>query len=109
MTGADITKLVSGNTAYIQFDGTTGNTGAGLGLIYYATDGKVATKFPNGNALKGVWVIKDNTSCITFEGRPPNPCTKYDKEGEVITLINTADGKARGKIVKFAAGNPEKL
>ncbi len=109
MSGADITKLISGNTVYIEFEAANVNTGAGPGIIYYSTDGKVTAKFPNGNAPKGGWFIKDNTSCITWDGRPPNPCTKYDKQGEVITLINTADGKPRGKIVKMAPGNAEKL
>ncbi len=109
MTGAEITKLVSGNTVYIAFEAGNAATGAGDGMIHYTADGKVSSKFPNGQAWKGVYVIKDNTSCITWEGRPPNPCTRYDKQGETVTLINTADGKPRGKVTKTVAGNPEKL
>ena len=109
LAGAEITKLISGNTVYIEFNAVNVNTGAGPGVLYYAADGKVTGKFPNGSAPKGIWVMKDNTSCITWDGQPPNPCTKYDKQGEVVTLINTGDGKPRGKIVKTSAGNAEKL
>jgi hypothetical protein len=109
LTGADITKLISGNTLYLEFVAANVNTGAGAGILVYTADGKVTSKFPNGQSWKGTWVVKDNTSCITWEGRPPNPCTRYDKVGETTTLINMADGKPRGTITKVAPGNPEKL
>ena len=85
------------------------NTGAGAGILVYTADGKVTSKFPNGQSWKGTWAVKDNTSCITWEGRPPNPCTRYDKVGETTTLINIADGQPRGTITKVVPGNPEKL
>ena len=43
------------------------------------------------------------------ENTPNNACTRYDKQGDTITLINIATGKARGKIVKTAPGNAENL
>jgi hypothetical protein len=109
LTAADITKLVSGNTLYIEFAATNVNTGGGAGVIAYTADGQVAAKFPNGQSWKGTWVVKDNTSCITWTGRPPNPCTRYDKTGDTTSLINMADGKPRGTITKVVPGNPEKL
>jgi hypothetical protein len=109
MTGADIAKLISGNTLYMEFVAANVNTGAGAGVLVYTADGKVTSKFPNGQSWKGTWVVKDNTSCITWEGRPPNPCTRYDKVGETTTLINIADGRPRGTITKVVPGNPEKL
>jgi hypothetical protein len=109
LTGAEITKLISGNTLYMEFVAANVNTGAGAGLLVYTVDGKVTSKFPNGQSWKGTWLVKDNTSCITWESRPPNPCTRYDKVGDITTLINMADGRPRGTITKVAPGNPEKL
>jgi hypothetical protein len=109
LTGSEISKLLSGNTLYVEFAATNVNTGAGAGVLAYTADGKVTSKFPNGQSWKGTWVVKDNTSCITWEGRPPNPCTRYDKNGDTTTLINMADGKPRGTISKTVPGNPEKL
>ena len=109
LTGPEIQKLLSGTTIYLEFATDNPVTGGGGGVMAYTTDGKVSTKFPNGSSLKGTWVVKDNTSCITWDGQPPAPCTRFDKTGEVITSINTASGKPRGKITKTAPGNPEKL
>ena len=40
---------------------------------------------------------------------PNNPCAKYDKQGDTISVINSATGQVRGKILKTAPGNAEKL
>jgi hypothetical protein len=88
---------LAGNMLYVEF------------VVAYTADGKVTSRFPNGQSWKGTWVVMDDTSCITWEGRPANPCTRYDKTGETTTLINMADGKPRGTITKVAPGNPEKL
>jgi hypothetical protein len=40
---------------------------------------------------------------------PNNPCVKYEKQGGTIAVVNLATGEVRGKILKTAAGNAEKL
>ena len=41
--------------------------------------------------------------------RPGTGCTRYDKAGDVVTIIDTSNGQTRAKIVKTVAGNAEKL
>jgi len=36
-------------------------------------------------------------------------CVRYDKAGDVVTVIDATSGQTRGKIVKTASGNAEKL
>jgi hypothetical protein len=108
LTGAEITKLLSGNTLYFEFANPV--AGDGQGAIYYGADGKVLTKMPNGQKWKGTWTVKDdNSACFVWEVGPPPGCTKYDKTGDTMISINPADGKPRGKLVKSVPGNAEKL
>jgi hypothetical protein len=110
LTSAEITKLLTGNTLYFEFPTTNTVAGGGQGIFVYTADGKVTTKMPNGQAWKGTWTVKDdNTVCLTWEVGPVPGCTRYDKTGDTTTSINAADGKPRGKLVKTAPGNPEKL
>jgi hypothetical protein len=108
LTGAQIKELTSGNTLYLE--NTAASTGgAGQGVIYYAADGTVLFKTAKGPILHGTWTIKENTACVDWKEQPNNPCSRYDKQGDTITIINVATGQPRGKIVKTVAGNAEKI
>jgi hypothetical protein len=78
-------------------------------LIYYAEDGSALFKTAKGPIQHGKWTIKENTACIDWKEVPKNPCSKYDKQGDTITVINVDTGQPRGKILKTAAGNAEKI
>jgi hypothetical protein len=108
LSGAEVKELLSGKTLYLEF--TASITGVnGSGAIYYAPDGSVLYKTPKGDLWHGTLAFKDNTSCVDWKEQPNNPCTKYDKQGDTITLINTATGQVRGTIAKTAPGNAEHL
>jgi hypothetical protein len=83
--------------------------GVGQGVLYYAADGNALYKTGSGKVLHGTWTIKDNTSCITWKEQANNPCSRYDKTGDTITVINVATGQVRGKVLKVVDGNPEKI
>jgi hypothetical protein len=108
MTGAQIKELVSGKSVYLE-NTATSSGGAGQGVIYYAVDGSSLFKTAKGDVMRGTWSVKENTLCNDWKEMPNNPCSRYDKVGEVITVINVATGQLRGKIVKTAAGNAEKI
>src|ERR1700680_2382471 len=108
MTGAQIKELQSGNSIYLE-NTATSTAGAGQGVIYYAADGAALYKTGSGKILHGTWTIKDNTSCIAWKEQPNNPCSRYDKTGDTITVINVATGQIRGKVLKIVAGNAEKI
>ena len=55
------------------------------------------------------WEIKGNTACTDWKEKPNNPCVRYDKTGDTITVVDAASGQARAKVVKTAPGNAEKL
>ena len=110
LTGAEIKTLISGKTVYIDVGGGGTATGAsGPGVIYYAADGSALYKTPKGEMWTGKWTIKDNTACTEWKQATTNACTRYDKQGDTITMINAATGLVRSKLVKTADGNPEKL
>jgi hypothetical protein len=69
----------------------------------------VLYKTPKGEMWHGTWSIKDNTACGVFKEFPNNPCTKYDKLGDAITLLNAATGQLRARLLKTAPGNAENL
>ena len=109
MTGADIKALLSGKSIYLETTADSVAGKSGQGVIYYAEDGTSLYKTPAGPMWHGKWEIKDNTNCTAWTERPGTACSKYDKTGEVISIIDSATGKTRAKIVKTAPGNPEKL
>ena len=110
LTGQEIKALLVGNTVYLEVQAAGSSTGAGgNGAIYYTADGTAHYKTPKGEMWQGKYSFKDNTLCTEWKQAPNTGCTRYDKQGDTITLYNTASGLARGKIVKSAAGNPEKL
>src|ERR1700674_725787 len=108
MTGAEIKELVSGKSVYLELSATSSG-GAGQGVIYYAADGSALYKTAKGVIWHGTWTIKGNTGCTDWKERPNNPCSKYDKQGDAITIINAENGQTRGKVLKTAAGNAEKI
>jgi hypothetical protein len=109
LTSAEIKDLISGKTIYLET--TTGSaTGtAGQGVIYFAADGVALYKTAKGVMWHGNWVIKDNTNCSNWKEAPDAPCSKYDKQGDAISILNAATGQVRGKIIRTAPGNAEKL
>ena len=109
LTGAEIKSLLTGNSIYLETTGDSITGKSGQGVIYYQPDGTSLYKTPMGVMWHGKWEIKDNTNCTNWaEGKGPS-CNKYDKAGDVISIIDGATGKTRAKIVKTAAGNAEKL
>lgn len=108
MTGAQVKELLSGKSIYLE-NTATSSGGAGQGVIYYAADGSALFKTAKGPVMHGTWTIKDNTGCVDWKEQPNNPCSRYDKQGDTITVINVATGQPRGKVVKTVAGNAEKI
>jgi hypothetical protein len=109
LTGAEIKDMISGKTIYLETtSGSTTGT-AGKGVIYYAADGTGLYKTPMGVMWHGNWAIKDNTNCSNWKEAPNAGCSKYDKQGDTVSLVNAATGQVRGKIVKTAPGNAENL
>ena len=109
MTGADIKAMISGKSVYLETTGDSVAGKSGQGVIYYAEDGTSLYKTPAGAMWHGKWVIKDNTNCTAWTERPGTACSKYDKTGDVVSIVDSATGKTRAKIVKTAPGNAEKL
>lgn len=108
MTGAQIKELISGKSVYLE--NTAASTGGiGQGVIYYAADGSSLFKTAKGPIQHGTWTIKGDTVCNDWKEQPNNPCSRYDKQGETITVVNVATGQPRGKIMKIVAGNSEKI
>jgi hypothetical protein len=108
LTGAEIHELISGNSVYLEL--TASITGAeGSGIIYFDSLGLALYKTPKGVIWHGTWKIEGNAVCADWKESPHNPCTKYDKRGDKITIVNAATGVARGKVTKIISGNAEKL
>jgi hypothetical protein len=108
LTGAEIKNLISGKSVYLEL--TASITGSqGQGIIYYDSLGTALYKTPKGVMWHGVWKIEGNTVCTDWKESPNNPCSKYDKHGDTITIINVATGVSRGKVTKIVPGNAEKL
>jgi hypothetical protein len=106
LTGAEISSLLTGKTAYIEFAAST-LTAAGAGAIYYSPQGKVAAKLPDDKKATGVRTIKGNTFCVAWADRPVSPCSKLEKDGDTYKIINAETGELRGTITKIVDGNPD--
>jgi hypothetical protein len=109
MTGPDIKTFLSGKTAYLETTAASATGTPGQGVIYWAEDGTALYKTPSGAMWHGNWEIKGNTLCADWKERPNNPCTRYDKTGDAVTVLDAASGQTRAKIVRTAPGNAEKL
>ena len=108
LTGAQIKELIAGKSSYLESSATS-TGGAGKAVLYYAADGTALYKTGKGNVLHGSWVIKENRLCITWKEVPNNACSRFDKTGDTITVINAETGEVRGKVQKIVEGNPEKI
>jgi len=109
MTGAEIKEFLSGKTIYLATTAASSSGQAGQGVIYFAADGTALFKTPGGAIMHGAWQVKDNTNCTVWKERPGTGCVRYDKTGDIVTVIDAASGNVRGKISKNVPGNPEKL
>jgi hypothetical protein len=108
LTGAEIKDLISGKSVYLELTASITGT-QGQGIIYYDPLGTALYKTPKGVMWHGAWKIEGNTACTDWKESPNNPCSKFDKQGNTITIINVATGVARGKVTKIISGNAEKL
>jgi len=108
LTAAQIKELLIGKSVYLE-NTATSTAGTGQGVLYYATDGTTLYKTGSGKILHGKWTFKENTLCIDWKEVANNACSRYDKQGDTITVFNVATGQARGKVLKIADGNPEKI
>jgi hypothetical protein len=109
LTGAELNHLLSGRSVYLQTTLASATGAAGQGVIYYAADGKAVYKTPTGVLWHGTWAIKGNTVCFDWKEKRNNPCSKYEKRGDSISIIGVTTGEVRAKIVGIGAGNAENL
>jgi hypothetical protein len=109
MTGPEIKSFLSGKTAYLETTAASAAGVAGQVVIYWAEDGSALYKTPSGTMMHGKWEIKGNTNCTDWKERPGTGCVRYDKVGDVVTVIDAGSGQTRAKIVKTVPGNAEKL
>ena len=110
MTGDQIKSAIAGKSTYIETNAAGSASGAtGSAVIYWAADGSALFRTPKDALWHGTWTTNADSLCVDWKEQPSNPCTKYVKDGDTITLINVANGQTRGKIAKIADGNAEKL
>ena len=109
LTGAEIKAFLSGKTVYLETTAASATGTPGQGIIYWADDGTALYKTPTGAMWHGKWEVKGNTNCTDWKERPNTACTRYDKAGDVVTVIDATSGQVRARIVKTAPGNAEKL
>jgi hypothetical protein len=109
MTGAEIKAFLSDKTAYLETTAASAGGVAGQVVIYWGKDGTALYKTPSGTMMHGTWETKGNTNCTVWKERPGTGCVRYDKVGDIVTVIDVTSGATRAKIVKTAPGNAEKL
>ena len=109
MTGAEIKAFLSGKTIYLETTAASATGKPGQGVIYWAEDGTALYKTPTGAICHAKWEIKGNTACTDWKEKPNNPCVRYDKVGDTVSVLDALSGQTRAKVVKTAAGNAEKI
>lgn len=109
MTGADVKALISGKSVYLETTAASASGKAGQGVVYVSEDGTALYKTPPGAIWHGKVEFKANTLCFDWKEKPNNPCVRYDKTGDTITILDAVSGQLRAKVVKIAPGNAEKL
>lgn len=109
MTGAEIKAFLSDKTAYLETTAASAGGAAGQVVIYWGKDGTALYRTPSGTMMHGTWEIKGNTNCTDWKERPGTGCVRYDKAGDIVTVIDATSGATRAKIAKTAPGNAEKL
>jgi len=109
MTAADIKAFAIGKTVYLETTAASVTGKAGQGVLYWAEDGTAIYKTPTGAMWTGTWQMKGDMLCTEWKQRPPAPCGRWDKTGETVSIIDSATGQTRAKVIKTAPGNAEKL
>jgi hypothetical protein len=109
LTGAEIKAFLAGKTLYLESTAGSASGQTGSSVIYWSEDGTALFKTPSGAMMHGKWDIKGNTNCTVWQERPNTGCSRYDKTGDAITIIDVTSGQVRAKIVKTTPGNAEKL
>jgi hypothetical protein len=109
LTGPEIKSLLFGKTVYLETQAASVSGKMGQGVIYWQEDGTALYKTPDGKMMHGKSEIKGNTNCTEWKERPGTGCSRYDKQGDVISIIEDKTGQVRAKITKTAPGNAEKL
>ncbi len=109
MTAAEIKAFAIGKTVYLETTAASVTGQAGQGIIHWAEDGTAIYKTPSGAMWTGTWQMKEDMLCTEWKQRPPAPCGRWDKTGDAVSIIDSASGQTRAKIVKTAPGNAEKL
>jgi hypothetical protein len=109
LTAPEIKAFLYGKTVYLDTTTASASGKAGQGVIYWSDDGTALYKTPDGSMMHGKSEIKGNTNCTEWKERPGVGCTRYDKQGDVVTVFDVKSGQVRAKIVKTAPGNAEKL
>jgi hypothetical protein len=109
MTGAEIKAFLSGKTTYLETTAASATGKPGQGMIYWAADGTALYKTPTGAIWQGKWETKGNTLCADWKEKSNNPCDRFDKTGDTVSVLDATSGQTRAKVVKIAPGNAEKL
>ena len=109
MTAADIKAFAIGKTVYLETTAASVTGQAGQGTLHWAEDGTAIYKTPTGAIWTGTWQMKGDLLCTEWKQRPPAPCGRWDKTGDTVSIIDSATGQTRAKVVKTAPGNAEKL
>jgi hypothetical protein len=111
MTADEIKAHSIGKTQYVELGAATVTGQSGQGVIYRAEDGTAIYKTPTGAIWTGTWEFKGNTLCSTWKQAttPGQTCSRYDKTGDVVTVLDAVTGAVRVKVLKTAPGNAEKL
>lgn len=109
MSTDELRKFLIGRTYYLEVasGGTLATTGQAA--LYFDSNGLVLNRVPSGKIQQGAWTIQNNMVCVVWKDLASNPCSRYDKEGDIVYVINMATGQRRGKIIKSADGNAENL
>jgi hypothetical protein len=109
MTGAEIKSFLAGKTAYLETTAASAGGQPGQVVIFWGDDGTALYKTPAGVVMHGKWEVKDNTNCTEWKERPNTGCVRYDKTGDVVTVVDVNSGQVRAKILRTVPGNAEKL
>src|SRR5262245_32166869 len=99
MTGDELKAYLSGKTIYLETTPASATGKAGQGVIFWATDGTALYKTPTGAMWHGKWETKGNILCADWKEKPNNPCTRWDKAGDAVSIIDVASSQVRAKVV----------
>jgi len=109
MSADELRRFLRGRTYYLETIAGGTLAQSGQAILYFAPEGAVLNRIPSGKVLQGAWTIKGKTVCVVWKDLPPNPCSRYDRQGDIVTVINVGTGQPRGRIIKSSDGNVEGL